>query len=134
MFSQITLHSVECTIILLLFFRFWKFNLQTLARYRVWMETMTEAVRYDPSLNDQQSHRNVKEFFFFLQAAINQLSGSKIDFLIQLYSDGSTLSDKFPMILDVVKHRLGDGVSLQVLQSMESKMVFKFFENFKISL
>lgn len=108
--------------------------MQTLARYRVWMETMTEAVRYDPSLNDQQSHRNVKEFFFFLQAAINQLSGSKIDFLIQLYSDGSTLSDKFPMILDVVKHRLGDGVSLQVLQSMESKMVFKFFENFKISL
>ncbi|KAK7605308.1 hypothetical protein V9T40_007166 [Parthenolecanium corni] len=75
--------------------RFWKFNLQTLARYRVWMETMTEA------------------------ANLNQLPSSKIDFLIQLYSDGYTLSDKFPIILNIVKQRLGDGVSLQVLQNME---------------
>ncbi|XKL61899.1 hypothetical protein PGB90_001732 [Kerria lacca] len=75
--------------------RFWKFNLQILARYTTWIENILEAKN------------------------LNHLPTSKIDFLIYLYSDGNSLIKKFPILFDIVKERIGSNLSEQILNNMQ---------------
>lgn len=75
--------------------RFWKFNLQVLARFQVWIQDMNN-VQF-PS----------------------QVPVSKLDFFIYLYMDASDLIDKLPIILQTARSRIGSDISVSVFQNMQ---------------
>ncbi|XP_065222540.1 conserved oligomeric Golgi complex subunit 2 [Planococcus citri] len=75
--------------------RFWKFNLQIISRYTVWMSKIIE------------------------QKSINQLPTSRINFLIFLHTDSSNLVQRFPVIYNLARDRIGSGVSTEISENMQ---------------
>ncbi len=78
---------------------------------------------FHAALGNKPPSRRFLITYSWLQKSLNQLTTSKIDFLINLYSDGCTLVAKFPSILNLALQRIGKSLSSPMSDRMESKRI-----------